>query len=79
MFVFTAGTRLSNALNQRPVDFSNALQINKVQSQELLQKDEGEQLTLITGLRTQVCYTQKHTAELSVSDGSFTFPVACEL
>ncbi|XP_056622440.1 kinesin-like protein KIFC3 isoform X2 [Triplophysa dalaica] len=51
--VSPTGTRLSNAVNQRPVDF-NALQINKAQSQELLQKDEGEQLAIITGLRTQV-------------------------
>ncbi|XP_057203412.1 kinesin-like protein KIFC3 isoform X1 [Triplophysa rosa] len=52
--VSPTGTRVSNALNQRSVDFSNALQINKVQSKERLQKDEGEQLALITGLRTQV-------------------------
>ncbi|KAA0714723.1 Kinesin-like protein KIFC3 [Triplophysa tibetana] len=51
--VSPTGTRFTNAVNQRPVD-SNALQINKVQSQERLQKDEGEQLALITGLRRQV-------------------------
>lgn len=76
--MFTAGTRVSNALNQRPAEFSSAAQVNKIQSQERFQKDEGEQLALITGLRTQVCYTQTHTVELSVSDRSFTFPAPCE-
>lgn len=76
MFVCTVGTKGSNALNQRPVDCAGAVQVNKVQSQERLQKDEGEQLALITGLRTQVCYT--HTTELCVSYRSFTFPAACE-
>ncbi|XP_059420598.1 kinesin-like protein KIFC3 isoform X2 [Carassius carassius] len=46
--VSPTGVRSSSVLTQRPVDFS------KVHSQEQLQKDEGEQLALITGLRTQV-------------------------
>nr|XP_055030077.1 kinesin-like protein KIFC3 isoform X3 [Misgurnus anguillicaudatus] len=46
--VSPAGARASNALNPKPVE------VNTVQSQERLQKDEGEQLALITGLRTQV-------------------------
>lgn len=47
------GLRSSSALTQRPVD----LHVSKIHSQEQLQKDEGEQLALITGLRTQVRYT----------------------
>ncbi|XP_026086872.1 kinesin-like protein KIFC3 isoform X2 [Carassius auratus] len=46
--VSPTGVRSSSVLTQRPVDFS------KVHSQEQLQKDEGEQPALITGLRTQV-------------------------
>ncbi|XP_042630791.1 kinesin-like protein KIFC3 isoform X3 [Cyprinus carpio] len=44
--VSPTGVRSSSVLTQRPV--------SKVPSQEQLQKGEGEQLTLITGLRTQV-------------------------
>ncbi|XP_052387645.1 kinesin-like protein KIFC3 isoform X3 [Carassius gibelio] len=46
--VSPTGVSCSSVLTQRPVDFS------KVHSQEQLQKDEGEQPALITGLRTQV-------------------------
>ncbi|XP_043120243.1 kinesin-like protein KIFC3 [Puntigrus tetrazona] len=48
------GVRSSGVLTQRPVDFPSAVQVSKVHSQEQLQKDKGEQLALITGLRTQV-------------------------
>ncbi|KAL1256332.1 hypothetical protein QQF64_011877 [Cirrhinus molitorella] len=48
------GVRSSSVLTQRPVDFPRAVKVSKVHSQEKLQKDEGEQLALITGLRTQV-------------------------
>ncbi|XP_073785774.1 kinesin-like protein KIFC3 isoform X39 [Danio rerio] len=48
------GVRSSTALTQRPVDFPSALQVSKVHSPERLQKVEGEQLAVITGLRTQV-------------------------
>ncbi|XP_067245774.1 kinesin-like protein KIFC3 isoform X1 [Chanodichthys erythropterus] len=48
--VSPTGLRSSSALTQRPVD----LHVSKIHSQEQLQKDEGEQLALITGLRTQV-------------------------
>lgn len=44
------GVRSSTALTQRPVDFPKS----KVYSPERLQKVEGEQLAVITGLRTQV-------------------------
>lgn len=54
---FCVGLRSSSALTQRPVDFPSAVQVSKIHSQEQLQKDEGEQLAVITGLRTQVCYT----------------------
>lgn len=52
--VSPTGVRSSSVLTQRPVDFPSAVQVNKVHSQEQLQKDEGEQLALITGLCTQV-------------------------
>ncbi|XP_042599450.1 kinesin-like protein KIFC3 isoform X4 [Cyprinus carpio] len=52
--VSPTGVRSSSVLTQRPVDFPSAVHVSKVHSQEQLQKDEGEQLTLITGLRTQV-------------------------
>ncbi|XP_016150000.1 kinesin-like protein KIFC3 [Sinocyclocheilus grahami] len=52
--VSPTGVRSSSVLTQRPVDFPSAVQVSKVHSLELLQKDEGEQLALITGLRTQV-------------------------
>ncbi|XP_073707005.1 kinesin-like protein KIFC3 isoform X3 [Garra rufa] len=52
--VSPTGVRSSSVLTQRPVDFPSAVKVSKVYSQEKLQKDEGEQLTLITGLRTQV-------------------------
>ncbi|XP_059362007.1 kinesin-like protein KIFC3 isoform X2 [Carassius carassius] len=48
------GVRSSSVLTRRPVDFPSAVQVSKVHSQEQLQKDTGEQLALITGLRTQV-------------------------
>ncbi|XP_051512525.1 kinesin-like protein KIFC3 isoform X2 [Myxocyprinus asiaticus] len=51
--VFPTGVRGSSALTQRPVDFSSTVQ-GKVHSQEQLQKEEGVQLALITGLRTKV-------------------------
>lgn len=53
------GVRNSGALTQKPLDFPSAVQVSKIHSQEQLQKDEGEQLALITGLRTQVRYTQR--------------------
>ncbi|XP_050990781.1 kinesin-like protein KIFC3 isoform X5 [Labeo rohita] len=52
--VSPTGVRSSGILTQRPVDFPSAVKVSKVHSQEKLQKDEGEQLALITGLRTQV-------------------------
>uniref|UniRef100_A0A671L9V2 Kinesin-like protein n=1 Tax=Sinocyclocheilus anshuiensis TaxID=1608454 RepID=A0A671L9V2_9TELE len=52
--VSPTGGRSSSVLTQRPVDFPSAVQVSKVHSQEQLQKDEGEQLALIAGLRTQV-------------------------
>ncbi|XP_051726335.1 kinesin-like protein KIFC3 isoform X3 [Ctenopharyngodon idella] len=52
--VSPTGLRSSSALTQRPVDFPSAVQVSKIHSQEQLQKDEGEQLAVITGLRTQV-------------------------
>ncbi|KAK7160829.1 hypothetical protein R3I93_008485 [Phoxinus phoxinus] len=52
--VSPTGVRNSSALTQRPLDFPSAVQVSKIHSQEQLQKDEGEQLALITGLRTQV-------------------------
>uniref|UniRef100_A0A8C1V670 Kinesin-like protein n=1 Tax=Cyprinus carpio TaxID=7962 RepID=A0A8C1V670_CYPCA len=52
--VSPTGVRSSSVLTQRPVDFPSAVHVSKVHSQEQLQKDEGEQLTLITGLCTQV-------------------------
>ncbi len=58
MFV---GVRSFSVFTQRPVDFPSAVQVSKVHSQEQLQKDEGEKLTLITGLCTQVHYTHSHT------------------
>ncbi|XP_052008050.1 kinesin-like protein KIFC3 isoform X3 [Xyrauchen texanus] len=51
--VSPTGVRGSRALTQRTVDSPSAVQV-KVHSQEQLQKDEGEELTLIIGLRTQV-------------------------
>lgn len=48
--VSPTGVRSSTALTQRPVDFPKS----KVYSPERLQKVEGEQLAVITGLRTQV-------------------------
>ncbi|XP_065116518.2 kinesin-like protein KIFC3 isoform X3 [Paramisgurnus dabryanus] len=45
--VSPAGARASNSLNPKLVE------VNQVPSKERLQKDEGEQLALITGLRTQ--------------------------
>lgn len=53
------GLRSSSALTQRSVDFPSGVHVSKIHSQEQLQKDEGEQLALITGLRTQVRYTQR--------------------
>ncbi|XP_051579795.1 kinesin-like protein KIFC3 isoform X2 [Myxocyprinus asiaticus] len=47
------GVRGSSALTRRTVDFPSTVQV-KVHSREQLQKDEGEELTLIIGLRTQV-------------------------
>ncbi|XP_067275066.1 kinesin-like protein KIFC3 isoform X3 [Pseudorasbora parva] len=52
--VSPAGVRSSSALTQRPLDFPSAVQVSRIHSQERLQKDEGEDLSLITGLRTQV-------------------------
>ncbi|CAM4576847.1 unnamed protein product [Leuciscus chuanchicus] len=52
--VSSTGVRNSGALTQRPLDFPSAVQVSKIHSQEQLQKDEGEQLALITGLCTQV-------------------------
>ncbi|XP_058607986.1 kinesin-like protein KIFC3 isoform X2 [Onychostoma macrolepis] len=52
--VSPTGVRSSSVLTQRLVDFPSAVQVNKVHSQEQLQKDKGEQLALITGLCTQV-------------------------
>lgn len=52
--VSPTGVRNSSALTQKPLDFPSAVQVSKIHSQEQLQKDEGEQLALITGLRTQV-------------------------
>ncbi|XP_056090261.1 kinesin-like protein KIFC3 isoform X4 [Rhinichthys klamathensis goyatoka] len=52
--VSPTGARNSSALTQRPLDFPSTVQVSKIHSQEQLQKDEGEQLALITGLRTQV-------------------------
>ncbi|XP_073706916.1 kinesin-like protein KIFC3 isoform X2 [Garra rufa] len=52
--VSPTGVRSSSVLTQRSVDFPSAVKVSKVYSQEKLQKDKGEQLTLITGLRTQV-------------------------
>ncbi|ROL52865.1 Kinesin-like protein KIFC3 [Anabarilius grahami] len=52
--VSPSGLRSSSALTQRLVDFPSGVHASKIHSQEQLQKDEGEQLALITGLRTQV-------------------------
>ncbi|XP_026143787.1 kinesin-like protein KIFC3 isoform X3 [Carassius auratus] len=57
------GVRSSSVLTQRPVDFPSAVQVSKVHSQEQLQKDTGDQLALITGLRTQVKELEEKLAD----------------